>query len=151
MKHIKQLPHCDQRVLHAPGKCTVCDGFPMLQEIRELWQIAFTGEKPVDLAENRWTTRGPVLPCPAEYLRGKNAEAWSGNRPQVTNVKCVVCEHVGPESETKVFVATGEHICDNAKDCVDRAAELLKTRARIVTLKSEIAQRETELRTIEKK
>ena len=41
---ILQAPHCDPRVLHEPGKCMHCDNFPSWQELRQLWNINFTGE-----------------------------------------------------------------------------------------------------------
>ncbi len=66
-------PHCDPRVLHAPGACTTCDHFPMLQKARELWGIAFTG---VDPDEER------SIQCPAEQARGRDGcQQWPGNRP----------------------------------------------------------------------
>lgn len=43
---IDQFPHCDQRILHAPGECEYCDGHPQWQAIRQAWGIAFTGHVP---------------------------------------------------------------------------------------------------------
>lgn len=65
------VPHCDQRVLHAPGECEHCDTFPELQSVRQLWGIAFTGHQP-----------GPgQICCPSDFLRGLNgADVWPGNR-----------------------------------------------------------------------
>lgn len=64
-------PHCDQRILHAPGECTFCDHNPEWQVLRMAWGIAFTGYEP-DANE---------LPDPATHARGlKNLEAWHGNR-----------------------------------------------------------------------
>jgi hypothetical protein len=46
MTDIGQFPHCDQRVLHAPGECEYCDQRPDWQALREAWGIAFTGHIP---------------------------------------------------------------------------------------------------------
>ena len=43
---IAQFPHCDQRILHAPGECEHCDGHAEWQELRKAWGIAFTGHIP---------------------------------------------------------------------------------------------------------
>ena len=69
---IKQFPHCDQRVLHAPGECKYCDQHRDWQELRRAWGIAFTGYEP----------EGNELPDPATKARGlEHLEAWAGNRP----------------------------------------------------------------------
>lgn len=71
MKHIKIFPHCDMRVLHAPGECDVCDRHPEWQALRQAWGIAFTGYEP----ENK------ELPDPATHVRGfENVNAWQGNQ-----------------------------------------------------------------------
>jgi len=65
------LPHCDGRVLHAPGECEYCDKNPIWQALRQLWGIAFTGYEP-DVDE---------LPDPATNARGfENVNAWGGNK-----------------------------------------------------------------------
>lgn len=67
---IDQFPHCDQRVLHAPGECEYCDEHPDWQALRFAWGIAFTGYEP-----------GPdELQCPATVRRplGK-INNWVGN------------------------------------------------------------------------
>ena len=73
--YIEQYPHCDSRVLHAPGECEYCDGHPDWQALRVRWGIAFTGYEPVD----------DELPCPAWYARGEKSQMWSGNvaRPTI--------------------------------------------------------------------
>ena len=38
-----QFPHCDQRILHAPGECEYCDRHADWQALRDAWGIAFTG------------------------------------------------------------------------------------------------------------
>jgi len=43
---ITQFPHCDQRILHAPGECEFCDRHPGWQQLRQAWGIAFTGHPP---------------------------------------------------------------------------------------------------------
>jgi hypothetical protein len=57
---ITQFPHCDQRILHAPGFCEYCDIHKEWQALRVAWGIAFTG----------WTPESKELPCPADYARG---------------------------------------------------------------------------------
>lgn len=66
-------PHCDGRVLHAPGECTVCDKFPELQHVRSVWWgINFTGHNDPD-----------KLTCPAELARSlETINRWYGNVPQ---------------------------------------------------------------------
>lgn len=70
-----QFPHCDSRILHAPGECDYCDRHPEWQKLREAWEIAFTGHQPV----------GQQLPCPADYNRPPGSEGdhrrWAGNKP----------------------------------------------------------------------
>lgn len=74
-----QFPHCDQRVLHAPGECEYCDRHPDWQELRQVWGIAFTGHPPT-CGEDSWTKQ---LPCPADYNRppgaGNDHRRWAGN------------------------------------------------------------------------
>jgi hypothetical protein len=73
-----RYPHCDARVLHAPGDCTYCDEHPDWQELRETWGINFTGGRDPN-----------KQPCPAERDRHvKSIHTWPGNRP--TNVEVEV-------------------------------------------------------------
>lgn len=65
-----QFPHCDQRVLHAPGECQYCDKHSEWQMLRQAWGIAFTGYDP----------EGTELPCPANHARGDSVNKWYGNR-----------------------------------------------------------------------
>lgn len=82
------FPHCDPRILHAPGECEYCDLHPEWQDLRESWQIAFTGHgagfsirpnnpegRPVD---------GALLPCPADVARPplspSDHRRWPGNQ-----------------------------------------------------------------------
>lgn len=70
---IEQFPHCDQRVLHAPGECRYCDIHPNWQALRLAWGIAFTG----------WEPEEHELPCPATLRRSVEViNRWSGNTPQ---------------------------------------------------------------------
>lgn len=62
-------PHCDQRVLHAPGECEVCDLCPELQAERDALDVCFSGK-----TDRRW-------PCPADEARGAAHQRWHGNRP----------------------------------------------------------------------
>lgn len=69
---ISQYPHCDQRVLHAPGDCEYCDKHPMWQALRKGWGISFTGYIP----------EGTEVGCPSEAARPlEKIEAWPGNQP----------------------------------------------------------------------
>lgn len=67
--NLKQFPHCDPRILHAPKECEVCDTHPDWQILRVVWGIAFTGYEP----------EGKELPCPADHARGDNHTKWGGN------------------------------------------------------------------------
>lgn len=71
-RYIEQFPHCDARVLHAPGECKYCDEHPEWQELRFTWGIAFTGYTPDEGTKE--------LPCPADYARGDGHTKWGGNR-----------------------------------------------------------------------
>jgi hypothetical protein len=70
---IRQFPHCDQRILHAPMECRYCDEHSEWQALRAAWGIAFTGWEPEDTE----------LPCPADYARGETHKLWPGNRAAV--------------------------------------------------------------------
>lgn len=72
---IGQFPHCDQRILHAPGECEYCDKHPEWQALRHAWGIAFTGYEP----------DGKELPCPAMHARPEHFQAWIGNRVVAPN------------------------------------------------------------------
>lgn len=66
------VPHCDARVLHAPGECRYCDEHSRWQALRVVWGIAFTGHEPVE----------GQLPCPSDARRGlAGAHVWPGNQP----------------------------------------------------------------------
>lgn len=87
---IKQYPHCDPRVLHAPGECEICDEHcKEWQELRSTWGIAFTGHEP----------RNGEFPDPATRARG-NPHVWGGNRPwkpspTITEFVRRATEHLG--------------------------------------------------------
>lgn len=65
-----QFPHCDPRVLHAPGQCEFCDKHPKWQAMRLVCGIAYTGYVP----------DGTELPDPATHARGDSLKRWHGNR-----------------------------------------------------------------------
>lgn len=69
---IRQFPHCDSRVLHAPGECEFCDQCGLWQALRMAWGIAFTNYEPDDDKKE--------LPDPATYARGAVVNWWPGNR-----------------------------------------------------------------------
>jgi hypothetical protein len=71
--YIPQFPHCDARVLHAPGECEFCDHHPDWQALRMAWGICFTGYEP--------EPEKSELPCPAWFARGDNCQKWRGNVP----------------------------------------------------------------------
>jgi len=59
------FPHCDSRVLHAPGECEHCDHYPTLQRVRENNGIPFSGEGG----------------SPDEKFRAREViDRWPGNR-----------------------------------------------------------------------
>lgn len=65
-------PHCDQAILHAPGACRYCDGYPDWQQFREVQRINFTGQSYPDKA-----------PCPSEHFRAAAVrDLWAGNVAQ---------------------------------------------------------------------
>jgi hypothetical protein len=68
MRHIKQFPHCDPRILHTPGECKYCDEHPDWQELRVVWNVNFTGGKDPKLTQ-----------CPADLARGDSHKSWIGN------------------------------------------------------------------------
>jgi hypothetical protein len=68
LKAIQQFPHCDSRILHAPGECTYCDQYPEWQDLRKVWGINFTGK-----------TEPSLQPCPADKARGGSHKMWYGN------------------------------------------------------------------------
>lgn len=69
------MPHCDARILHAPGECEYCDAYPDAQLERTHLKIAFTGHAPVD----------EQVACPADVARPPGSSAdhrhWAGNKP----------------------------------------------------------------------
>src|SRR5579859_7494579 len=83
---IGQFPHCDQRVLHAPGECEYCDRHPEWQALRKAWGIAFTGhsndvEVYTDFSGK--VIRKKLLVCPSEVDRSYEViNRWPGNRPK---------------------------------------------------------------------
>ncbi len=87
-------PHCDGRILHAPGECEVCDKFPLLQKVRKAWGINSTGQSDPERQ-----------PCPADATRGDTHQKWPGNRavhdsPGDTGVRPLV-EIGEPQFETR--------------------------------------------------
>lgn len=63
-------PHCDSRIMHAPGECIHCDAFPLGQKYRLIWGINYTGH--IDPEKS---------PCPATIARPiEDIERWPGNR-----------------------------------------------------------------------
>lgn len=106
-----QFPHCDARVLHAPGECGYCDACPVWQQLRIAWGIAFTGHAPKGLepfcmkpvhvpgvfehktcllargheGDCLTTPEWEQFPCPADAARPPGGisdhRQWGGNRP----------------------------------------------------------------------
>lgn len=81
MSEHQKYPHCDARVLHAPGECEFCDGYASeLQQGRVDQGINFTGHSDPD-----------KKPCPADAARGiGGAHTWGGNAPQP-----IICNNCG--------------------------------------------------------
>lgn len=73
------FPHCEARILHAPGVCKFCDMNPSWQQLRVFWGINFTGENEEGL-----------LPCPADFARGETHSSWDGNVARDWNGQPVV-------------------------------------------------------------
>lgn len=68
---VAPFPHCDSRVLHAPGACVYCDRYPTRQTFRLRAGVNFTGE-----------TDPSKFPCPAVKDRGlESINRWHGNVP----------------------------------------------------------------------
>ena len=79
---ITQYPHCDQMVLHAPGECEYCDSHPDWQELREVWNINYTGHSDPQ-----------KMQCPAEARRPAGIiNRWGGNVPTNLEVLEVIQE-----------------------------------------------------------
>jgi len=99
-------PHCDQKVLHAPGECQICDTYaPDAQKYRQWWGICFTGHKP-DGVET-------MILCPSEW--GRNLETinlWPGNRPQEFSVASGSSMSMLDELFGEAVVASGNAIDD---------------------------------------
>ena len=79
LNYLGQFPHCDQRILHAPRECELCDRHPDWQALRLAWGIAFTGYEPEE----------KELPCPADHARGDNHKLWFGNIAKPAPGGCV--------------------------------------------------------------
>jgi hypothetical protein len=82
-EHIKQAPHCDAKILHAPGECQYCDDKPEWQELRQMWGIAFTGHSNETIPypdRNGNTIEKSLIPCPSEWDRPVEIiNKWGGN------------------------------------------------------------------------
>jgi hypothetical protein len=67
-----EFPHCDSRVLHAPGVCKFCDDFPNWQQQRVADKVNFTDEYDPD---KRF--------CPSTDFRSPDViNKWGGNVAQ---------------------------------------------------------------------
>lgn len=84
-------PHCDPRILHAPGDCWACDLYPDWQALRVKWGIAFTGHQPEVVRQTADSQVIPVnvrreLPCPADFNRPPDSPSdhrqWGPNIAQ---------------------------------------------------------------------
>lgn len=62
-------PHCDNQILHSPGKCKYCDDHPDAQTYRKMLHLKFTDE----MSEG-----DSVLPG-GERTKAR-AERWGGNQ-----------------------------------------------------------------------
>jgi hypothetical protein len=91
IEQIGTVPHCDPRILHAPGECEFCDQRAELQALRRVWGIAFTGHAPVKRGDGAME-----LPCPADAARGDTHQKWGGNRAaKPAPVDRTACDVVG--------------------------------------------------------
>ncbi len=81
-----QFPHCDSRVIHSQSDhCKYCDESG-LQQIREMWGIAYTGhsDEEEEFYDHRLgrLSRRKKIPCPSERDRPvETIHKWPGNRP----------------------------------------------------------------------
>lgn len=90
--HRAAFPHCDSRVLHAPGECKHCDRYPDWQRLRETYLVNFTGKNEPGKTQ-----------CPAERQRPlATINRWGGNRPQAAAED--TCKHV-----EAVIVESSQH------------------------------------------
>lgn len=86
-----QFPHCDQRIVHRPTECELCDVYPERQSLREAWGIAFTGHWEDDLESHYGHACGVMIQrrkiqCPSERDRPvETIHRWPGNRPTQDN------------------------------------------------------------------
>lgn len=121
MALIGRPPHCDQRILHAPGECQFCDARPDWQALRSFWGIAFTGKTPI---EEKFRKQ---LPCPADFNRGDTHRAWVGNAAQP--VVCAVDEQAAARAVFNVTVHAGLPLTQEINDlwviAVDAVAKLV--------------------------
>lgn len=100
INQINQFPHCDERILHAPHECEVCDEFPEWQALRVSWCIAFTG----------YTPEGDELPCPADKARGDGHKRWPGNTAIWPSDQCDVASSLPyTASGTRPFIRCGRN------------------------------------------
>ncbi len=84
-EEISCFPHCDPRILHAPGECEYCDEYPEWQKLRTMWNIAFTGHSEDDTGQYRDVDGKPTpkIPCPSEWARPLELiYRWGGNIPK---------------------------------------------------------------------
>lgn len=77
-------PHCDPRVLHAPGECEFCDMHAAWQQDRIDNKMLFTNDpRNQALIEEFLKTGkldGEFVPCPGMLARGDSIKIWGGNR-----------------------------------------------------------------------
>ncbi len=71
------MPHCDDKILHAPGECIYCDKYPKQQAKRIKQSINFTGHNDPNKSI-----------CPAEQVRPLDRiERWGGNIPMTKKMQ----------------------------------------------------------------
>lgn len=89
---IGQFPHCDERVLHAPGRCEYCDARPEWQTLRDAWGIGFTDEE----------LRSGIVRCPSTNRRTpEQVNAWGGNVAKPAPPMLIDAELLSPEPPHK--------------------------------------------------
>lgn len=87
MSESVQYPHCDSRVLHAPGECEFCDRHRDWQNGRIHDRICFTGLDGETMNRRYRLGLPPVRwqPCPADAARPPGSSSdhrrWAGNKP----------------------------------------------------------------------
>lgn len=103
----RPMPHCDSRVLHAPGVCVFCDRRPDLQKHRRQMGMAFTDDPSPH--------PGAIQDIATQYRPIETINKWFGNRPVKPRKKCSYCSGSGLDRDTCAYGACS--IEEHEGDC----------------------------------